>query len=80
MELFFVNMLNAFSATTFVTEIVNAIKGMLTGLGDSFVTFFDSVFTTTEGNLTTLGIVVLAMVGVGLGIMFVKMLMNKIRG
>ncbi len=80
MELMFVNMLNAFSATSFVTEIVNAIKAMLTGLGDSFVTFFDSVFTTTEGNLTTLGIVVLAMIGVGLGIMFVRMLMNKIRG
>ncbi len=80
MELMFVNMLNAFSATSFVTEIVNAIKAMLTGLGDSFVTFFDSVFTTSEGSLTTLGIVVLAMVGVGLGIMFVKMLMNKIRG
>lgn len=80
MELMFVNMLNAFSATTFVTEVVNSIKAMLTGLGDSFVTFFDSVFTTTEGGLTTLGIVVLAMVGVGLGIMFVKMLMNKIRG
>ena len=80
MTLMFVNMLNAFSATSFVTEIVNAIKAMLTGLGDSFVTFFDSVFTTTEGNLTTLGIVVLAMIGVGLGIMFVRMLMNKIRG
>ena len=69
------------TVTTVITSIVQSITGILTGLGEGMVDFFDSVFLNSTGDgLSTLAIVVLAFVGLSVGLGLVSALIRKFRG
>ncbi len=69
------------TVTVIITAIIESITGILTGLGSGLVDFFDSIFVnSTSDGLSTLAIVVLAFVGLSVGLGLVSMLIRKIRG
>lgn len=64
-----------------IQSIIESITNILSGLGEGMVEFFDSVFLNSTGDgLSTLAIVVLAFVGLSVGLGLVSMLVRKIRG
>lgn len=66
-----------------VEAIVEAITGFLTGFGSSINTFFESIFTTagdSATNISTLGVFLLCMLGVGFGTWLVNKLISIARG
>lgn len=71
------------SVTVIVQAIVDSIMGLLQGIGGGITDFFETIFTKTVGETTTLStfaVVAIAMLGVGLAFGLVRLLMNKIRG
>ena len=73
----------ALSVTQIIEAIVEAISGFLGGFGESINTFFSSVFTeTTESttSISTLGVFLMCMLGVGFGTWLVRTLLGIIRG
>lgn len=69
------------TVSVIVTAITDSITGILSGLGSGMVSFFETIFTNEAGTgLSTLAIVGLAMLGLGVGLGLVNMLVNKIRG
>lgn len=67
--------------TSITTDLVGSIGVFLGGIGESLVTFFDTVVTTTnaEGKrtLTTFAGWSIAFLGIGFGSMFIRKLMKK---
>ena len=67
--------------TSITTDLVGSIGVFLGGIGESLVTFFDNVVTTTnaEGKrtLTTFAGWSIAFLGIGFGSMFIRKLMKK---
>lgn len=69
------------TVTNVIQSIVESITGILSGLGSGMVDFFDSVFLNSNGTgLSTLAIVVLAFVGLSVGLGLVSALIRKFRG
>lgn len=69
--------------TQVVEAIVEAITGFLSGFGSSINTFFQSIFTVadeTTTEISTLGVFLLAMVGIGFGAWLVNKLISIARG
>lgn len=62
-----------------IQNIVDAITGVLTGVGSAIVNFFDATVLTAEGDLTTFAVWVLAFLGIGFGLGVVKFITNLIR-
>lgn len=65
--------------TEMITSIVEAIKGILTGVGSAIVDFFNVAVLTTDGKLTTFATWVLAFLGIGFGLGVVKFITNLVR-
>lgn len=65
--------------TKMITTIVEAITGMLTGVGSAIVDFFDVVVLTADGGLTTFAVWALAFLGIGFGLGVVKFITNLVR-
>lgn len=64
-----------------IQSIIESITSILSGLGEGMVDFFDSVFLNSTGDgLSTLAIVVLAFVGLSVGLGLVSALIRKFRG
>jgi len=69
------------SVSIIITSIIESITGILSGLGEGMVEFFDSVFLNEAGTgLSTLAIVVFAFVGLSVGLGLVSALIRKFRG
>ena len=62
-----------------VTAIVDAIKGVLTGVGSAIVDFFNVAVLTTDGELTTFAVWALAFLGIGFGLGVIKFITNLVR-
>lgn len=62
-----------------ITAIIDAISGMLTGIGTSVVQFFDGTVLSTDGELTTFAVWALAFLGIGFAFGAVKYIMGLIR-
>ena len=62
-----------------IQNIVDAITGVLTGVGSAIVNFCDATVLTAEGDLTTFAVWVLAFLGIGFGLGVVKFITNLIR-
>lgn len=65
--------------TKMISAIVEAISGLLTGIGTTTVEFFDGVVVGAEGELTTFAVWALAFLGIGFAFGAVKYLMGLIR-
>ena len=65
--------------TKMITTIVEAITGMLTGVGSAIVDFFDVAVLTADGSLTTFAVWALAFLGIGFGLGVVKFITNLVR-
>lgn len=64
-----------------IQSIIESITSILSGLGEGMVDFFDSVFLNSTGDgMSTLAIVVLAFVGLSVGLGLVSALIRKFRG
>ena len=71
------------TVATIVQAIVDAITGFLGGFGESINTFFTDIFTVTAESTTsisTLGVFLLCMIGVGFGCWLVNKLISIVRG
>ena len=66
--------------TKMISAIVEAISGMLTGIGTSIVGFFDGTVIGSEGELTTFATWCLAFLGIGFAFGIVKWVTAKVRG
>lgn len=65
-------------ASKIVTTITDSFTGMLNGTGEGIVGFFDTIFSTPEGTITTLGILGLTMLGVGFGVWIIRKLLRRV--
>lgn len=73
----------ALKVSQVVEAVVEAITGFLTGFGSSINTFFDSIFTVaseTSTEISTLGVFLLCMLGIGFGVWLVNKLLSIARG
>lgn len=72
------------TVATIVQAIVDAITGFLGGFGESINTFFSDIFTVSAGegttSISTLGVFLLCMIGVGFGCWLVNKLISIVRG
>lgn len=62
-----------------ITTITDAIGGMLSGVGNAIVEFFDVAVLTSNGELTTFAVWALAFLGIGFGLGVVKFITNLVR-
>lgn len=62
-----------------VSTITTTIGGMLKGIGNTLVSFFDNVVLNAEGKLTTFSIWVLAFLGVSFGLGAIGFVIGKVR-
>lgn len=64
-------------APQIIGNITNSFTGFLTGTGEGIVNFFEVVFSDGNGGISTLGIVGLSMMGLGLAVGIISVLMAK---
>lgn len=64
--------------TEIISTVTDAFSGTLNGTGNGIVSFFETLFRTTEGKITTIGIVGLTMMGLGLGVWIIKKLLHRV--
>ena len=62
-----------------VATITDMVTGLLGGLGDGIVTFFETLFVTSTG-ISTLGIWVIALIGLAVALGAVAWVSTLIRG
>lgn len=65
-------------SVTIITTIVNAIKSFFTGIADTLVTAFNSMFVNAEGGLTNIAIWGLAFLALGFASTIMWALFRKI--
>lgn len=62
-----------------VSTITKAITDLFTGVGSGLVTLFETMFKGgSEGTMTTVAIVGLTMLGVGIGLGFLRFIFRKV--
>lgn len=66
------------TVTNIITTIVEGTSGILGGIGKGAVDFFESIFLTTEGNISSLGTYLLVFVGVGMAIGIMRWIRSKV--
>ena len=66
------------TATEIIQNITTSFSTFLSGVGQSIVDFFETIFTNGEGGISILGIVALSMIGLGFATYMVKKLLNRV--
>lgn len=66
------------TVTNIITPIVEGATGLLGGVGSGIVEFFETLFLTTDGNVSSLGTYLLVFVGFGIGIGCMRWVRKKI--
>ena len=66
------------TATNIITTIIEGATGILSGIGSGAVNFFESIFLTTDGNISSLGTYLLVFVGVGMAIGVMRWIRAKV--
>lgn len=61
-----------------ITTVTDAFGGTLEGTGSGIVGFFDTLFKGADGEITTIAVVGLSMLGLGLGTWIMKKLLNRV--
>lgn len=61
-----------------ISTITEAFSGTLNGTGNGIVSFFETLFRTTEGKITTIAVATLTMMGLGLGVWIMKKLLHRV--
>lgn len=65
------------TATNIIQSIVDSFSTFIEGAGQSISKLFTDLFT-AEGNISTLGIVMLSMLGLGIATGMTKLLLSKV--
>lgn len=66
------------TATNIIQSIVDSFSTFVEGAGQSISKLFTDLFTTSEGSISTLGIVMLSMLGLGIATGITKLLLSKV--
>ena len=66
------------TAVDIIQNITTSFSTFLSGTGEGIVSFFETIFTNSEGNISILGIVGLSMIGLGFATAMVKKLLNRV--
>ena len=66
------------TATNIINTIVEGATGILSGIGPGAVDFFESIFLTTDGTISSLGTYLLVFVGVGMAIGVMRWIRAKV--
>lgn len=66
------------TVTNIITAIVEGATGILSGIGSGAVDFFESIFLTAEGGISSLGTYLLVFVGVGMAIGIMRWIRAKV--
>ena len=61
-----------------ITTVTDGFTKTLEGTGSGIVSFFETLFQSSDGTATTLAIVALSMMGLGLGVWMIRKLMRRV--